>query len=482
MNNTNVRLHFLIYSFIWLLSLHTIIAPSLAGILDVAHDSSSGISEIRDTGAVKSTMELSHERLPHSQPCRRNLFGCVSPLGRGSPIAGTSATARVGESADGLKGTRIFAQPKSWTTSIVLKMRRLEGKILFGFFPKLRDNWSLAHANYEEVLAEVMRSEKWGEDGAVARTLADMRTARQRSTTILGLNLEVRQHISKTRLPKLYQDLGAALDQALVDITEKNRGGLDIDSKLFILNKLFKAELQDPELLPYLKVPKQKLDALNKKYPPKPLTAKPQSLIDTKLPPRPSFSDANKLRQSPPKLDSGTIWGWMDYQFAAEKTHLDFMRSLGTTVLDEWKPIEQLTRELKANTQDSAWFRSEFHPEKFTVSDYDKLEEINLKRRALIKAAYPATKFRYYPAGSNRQEVTILRTIQLQTLAIEGTGEHLEEVVHLLKQLVQSESEKAKPYLNLLEIQSTTTQRMWDSKFETLRQAMPKMPKKQAAV
>ncbi|EGG01274.1 uncharacterized protein MELLADRAFT_79041 [Melampsora larici-populina 98AG31] len=511
MTTTNVLLHFMMYSLMWLLSSRTIIAPSPAGILDLVHDSSSGIAETHDAGAVKSTIEISGERLPHSQPCRRNLEGCGSFLDRKSPIARTSASSGAGQSLkpNEYSVLRTLEPSKSWKVSIVLKMRRIEGKLLFGFFPKLRDNWNIAHANYEEVLAEVMRSQNWGDGGVVATTLADMKTARQRSTSIIGLSPEVRRHISKTALPKLYQNLGSALDQILDHLIASNRGGVDVEAKIFILDKLFKAELQDPELLPYLKLSKEKLDSLYKKYPPKPSTEKPQSLINTNIPPRPSFSDLNKLRQLTPKLESGHIWGWMNCkidflmiknnkelkhffggeiqlpdQFLAEQKILEHMRNLKTPVIDEWSPIEKLTREFKESTQQSAWFDQEFHPEKFKVSDYKTLEEIDLQRRALIKAAYRRTKAGFYPPGTDKGEVDFLRNIQFETLTIEGVSDHSEEVVHLLKGSIEHGSEKAKAYLDLLEAirspDSAIAQKTWDSRLLSLRRTPP-VPKKPAA-
>lgn len=160
------------------------------------------------------------------------------------------------------------------------------------------------------------------------------------------------------------------------------------------------------------------------------------------------------------------------------------MRDSKTAVPDEWLTIEQLTRDFKKHINPLAWYDQEFHPEKFTVEDYQKLEEINLARRALIQAANRRSRTGFYPPGTGREQMALLRNIEFETLAIEGIGEHSEEVTHLLNILIGQDSEKAKTYLDLLQkirSQPDITQQRWDSQLLSLRVQPPVAEKPAAA-
>lgn len=304
MIRTGVLKLYSIYSLLLLSQFHATISLSPTGLVGLAHESATGLADSHDVGAVKSTIELAGQRMPHSQPlpCRRNLGGCLGGIFRSSTTSARTSQAgiRGSETAEGTRAAETLARPRSWTISFASKFRRIQSKLLFGFFPKARENWNLAHASYEEILASAIRSKSgWGDDGTLAANLADLKTARRQSTESLGLNSDVRRFIFKTEIPKLHQDLVTSLDKVLKNLLQDGagRGGArsDMESKVAIINKLFKAELQDPEIAPYLEPLKSQLNQLNAFHPTSESAVIPETLSSAQLPLKPSLSNAGKL-------------------------------------------------------------------------------------------------------------------------------------------------------------------------------------------
>ncbi|KAH9818752.1 hypothetical protein DFH28DRAFT_959088 [Melampsora americana] len=451
---------FSIYYLLLLSQFHTSISPPPIGFIDAAHESATGITDAHDAGAIKSTIELTGERLPHSQPqaqpCRRDLGGCLAGLFRGSGTTERTSQAgiRAGESAEGTRATETFRRPSSWTFSIVSKFRQLQSKVLFGFYPKTRETWNLVHASYEEILASALRSKSgWGDDGTLAANLADLRTARRQSTGRLGLNPVVRQYILKTEIPKLHQDLVNSLDKVfkslLQDTGVRPEAAYNLPSKIAIINKFFKAELQDPELAPLLEPFKTKLDHLNALHPTSESAVIPRTLSSAELPLKPSFSNLEKLKVEP-ALDQATrqFWERMNFQFTAEANHLGYLSRIERPVLRGWGTVQRLTNEFSATTRDAAWLRGSFRPERFSIADYRKLKAIGAARRAVIRRATPATKASFYDAvGLDRAEIKVRRRIALEALLIESIGERSDEVREIVQGLVDGGSASAGPYL-----------------------------------
>ncbi|EGG01271.1 uncharacterized protein MELLADRAFT_111072 [Melampsora larici-populina 98AG31] len=457
--STNVLLRSMIYSSMWLFSLHTTIAPSPGAVFDSAYDSSSGIAGTRDVSAVTSTIETSGARFSHPQPCRRSMDGCLLATGHHMPSTGTSPASDASRTSEESRITQTLAPPKSWKTSAALNLRRLEGKALMGFFPKIRDDWNLAYAAYEEVLAGAVRwKADWVDTEGLAATLADMSTTRQRSTNILGLSPEVKNYISQERLPQLYQKLQSTLQEELDHLSEN--GGLkrDIDSKIAILNHLFKLELGDPELGPYLDPLERKLSSLNEQHAPTPETEIPETLSTAKIPPRLSFSAFTRLREQAPKApNSERIWAKINYQFEAEKNHLEYLRGLNRPILGEWTSIKQLTTDFIAKAGGSAWIGPKFYPQKLKVSEYKTLQEINLQRRALIEHATRVAARPLHDTRLSSEEMKLLRQIELETLMIEGGSEHSDEVREILAGLVNGGNQEAIAFLRQVDIERDST-------------------------
>lgn len=454
MITTHVPLHFMIYSLMWLFSSHKIIAPSSIVLLDAVHDSSSRLSGIHDAGAVKSTIEASGEKSSYSQPCRQDIEGCDLDARSGVLSTEMSTASDASQTAKEFQVAQILAPSKSWKMSAALALRRLEGKALIGLFPKLRDDWNLAYAGYEEVLAGAIRSKAdWADTEALAATLADMSTARQRSTAILGLSPEVKKYILQTRLPELYHKLASSLREELDHLL--GNGGLQraTESKIAILNQLFRVELQDPELEPHLKPLESKLYSLNEQHVPTPETEVPEKLSAAEIPPRPSFWAFNRLREQPPQSPNPEkVWARINYQFEAEKSHLEYLRGINKPILSEWSLIEHLTTEFTASARQSAWLETKFQPEKLKVSEYKTLEHINLQRRALIEHATQVAARPLASPALSLGEMKLLRQIELETLMIEGGAEHSDQVREILAGLVEGGNVEAEPFLKQVDI------------------------------
>ncbi|EGG05367.1 uncharacterized protein MELLADRAFT_107632 [Melampsora larici-populina 98AG31] len=228
MIKTSVLKLFSIYNLLLLSKFDASISPSPLGITDLAHESAEGITNAHDAGAVGATIEVAGERSPHSQlrPCHRSLAGCFPGfLREPTTSAGTRAGIRGGETAEVTRGAETLARPRAWSFSIASQFRRVQSKVLFAFFPRTRENWNLVHATYEEILASAIRSKSgWGDDGALAANLADLRTARRQSTTGLGLNSDVIKYILKIEIPNLHQGLVKSLDNVLKNLLQDGGG------------------------------------------------------------------------------------------------------------------------------------------------------------------------------------------------------------------------------------------------------------------
>ncbi|EGF96983.1 uncharacterized protein MELLADRAFT_70300 [Melampsora larici-populina 98AG31] len=487
MIKTEILQLFSIYTLLLFSKFHATISLSPVGIIDVAHESATGITDAHDAGAVKSTIELAGERVPHSQPqpCRRSMAGCFPGFLRSSTTSARTSQAgiRGGETAEGTRAGETFAKPRSWTFSIASKFRRVRSKLLFGFYPATRDNWNLVHASYEEILASAIRSKSgWGDDGNFAANLADLRTARRQSTATLGLHPYVRQYILKIEIPNLHQDLVKSLDKVLKNLLRDGGGrgeaGSDMGSKVAIINKFFKAELQDPELAPYLGTLKGQLDKLNALHPSSDSTAVPESLSSAQLPLKPSFSNLGKLK-IPPEQSQSTRNFWEDMsceffaqmfaksidqlnaispseqptdQFNAERNHLRYLIKIDKPILQEWTRIEQLTAEFGHTTSPQAWGDKAFHPNQFTISEYKNLKAIGAARRPLIQKATLASKASYYQGqGIDDAEILIRRKLELESLLIQSFGERLDEVKEIVQGLVDGSDTTARHYLTFID-------------------------------
>ncbi|KAH9824194.1 hypothetical protein DFH28DRAFT_1077970 [Melampsora americana] len=382
MITTNVRLHFMIYSLMWLFSLQTIVAPSVTGLLDVVHNSFSGTSGTHDTGAVKSTIEASGEKLSHPQPCHRSMESCI--LGPAHHVSSTRTTTRSNASKNAKKSgvTQTLAPPKSLKTSVILTLHRLE-RINLG---------KLSFSNPSGKLY----------NGALASTLADISTARQRSTTILELNPEVRRYISQTRLLELYQKLGNTLRKELEHLTEKGKLIRDGESKTAMLHKLFKP--------PEVPNPEKTWARINwEDFVDFPLVSYFMACVD-------------KLQRTEPDLFFGQLYS--PDQFEEEEDHLNYVRGINKPVLEGWTSnIEQLTKDLKESTVQSAWIGPKVNPEKFRVSDYRILEKINPHRQSLIEKATQVAARSLDSSELEHQEMNTLPTLALKTLMLEGRAE-----------------------------------------------------------
>ncbi|EGG05366.1 uncharacterized protein MELLADRAFT_107631 [Melampsora larici-populina 98AG31] len=447
-----------IYNLLLFSKFHSSISPSLTGVIDFAHESATGITDSHDAGAVKSTIELTSERIPHSQPqpCRRNLGGCFGGLFRGSGTTARTSQAgiRGGETAEGSRATDTIARTKSWTFKISSNFRRVQSKLLFSFFPKTRENWNLVHASYEEILASAIRSRSgWGDEGSLAASLADLRTARRLSTEGLGFNPYVRQYISKTEIPKLHQDLVKSLDTVFESLLRDQGGRPDnMPSKVAIINNLFKAELQDPELAPLLEPFQSRLNRLNAGHPTE-STDLPRTLSSAELPLKPSFSNLKQLKAEPTQAQAiDRFWKKMSFQFDAERNHVEYLRKIHRPRLTEWRNLRDLTRDFESTTSSSEWSARTFHPEKFTIPNYQKLRRIGTARRALIKEAARGSKARYYAEkGLTADEILIRRKLELETLLIESLGEHHDEATEMVQDLItRARSTTAQPYLHYI--------------------------------